>query len=51
VGFDLWPRWQRDDGSFVPPDTLLHCETSGLIISLDLFDFWKKLCKLCKRFT
>lgn len=44
VGFESLARWQRDDGSFVPPDEFIAiAETSGLIISLDCLIFEKTM--------
>lgn len=42
VGFESLARWQRDDGSFVPPDEFIAiAEASGLIMKLDCLIFEK----------
>jgi EAL domain-containing protein (putative c-di-GMP-specific phosphodiesterase class I)/GGDEF domain-containing protein/CheY-like chemotaxis protein len=44
VGFEALARWQRDDGSFVPPDEFIAiAETAGLINKLDCLIFEKTL--------
>lgn len=44
VGFESLARWQRDDGSFVPPDEFIAiAEASGLIIKLDCLIFEKTM--------
>lgn len=44
VGFESLARWQRDDGSFVPPDEFIAiAEAAGLIIKLDCLIFEKTM--------
>ncbi|WP_434926276.1 EAL domain-containing protein [Shewanella sp. HL-SH2] len=44
VGFESLARWQRDDGSFVPPDEFIPiAEAAGLIIKLDCLIFEKTM--------
>ncbi len=44
VGFESLARWQRDDGSFIPPDEFIAiAEAAGLIIKLDCLIFEKTM--------
>ncbi|MFQ3235548.1 MAG: EAL domain-containing protein (putative c-di-GMP-specific phosphodiesterase class I)/CheY-like chemotaxis protein [Paraglaciecola sp.] len=49
VGVESLARWQRDDGSFVPPDEFIAlAETSGLVSALDCLIFEKSMQALKK---